>query len=612
MNVFKKLNYEYFSFDIFDTLLYRKISPNEIHNLVEKKLIKIDKKFLNHALKRLVAEKKAQKSEKIEATIYEIYDYISDYSKDEKQIAIKLEIETEIENLYPNLKLKQKINNLKKDGKKIIIISDMYYTKEILEKILKFFNFEFDYLFVSSDIQLRKHNGKIFKYIIKKLAIPKNKMIHIGDNKISDYIMPKLNGIKGILWKNKQDKHLKKLINFKGDYKKLYQFISDKKVDTYFEYIGYAYFGPLLFGFCNWIHSKIELEKLDSICFLSRDGQIVKKAYSLIYDEDYPYFLASRRSLTVPLLENAKEMKDILSIVPYIKKYEEVSDFLKKIGIENKEIENILINKYGKTINRNLLCSDEGNDIFNIVKSEMYKNAANEQMQARKYIEKNMKKGLIGLVDIGWYGTMQKSLIDLCNLFDLKIDFYGLYLGLLKKDNYDSNKADGYVYSYNKNKKYDANLIYGFNGLIELMFTADHGSAKKYYSKNENVMCELEPEKGEYSTFVQQVQSGALQFIEEYKKSKLNFNINWIKCYVCMEDLLTNPTISECYLLGDLKFYDAYFEKIIQYNGLLDFVKHPRKNIKLFLKSNWKIGYLKEMFVFLNSKEIYKIINKLK
>ena len=116
----------------------------------------------------------------------------------------------------------------------------------------------------------------------------------------------------------------------------------------------------------------IECE-LDDFCFLSRDGQIVKKAYSIMYKDEHPYILVSRRALTVPLLYDVKNMKEILSIVPYIKRYEEIPDFLKKIGIEDKKIENDLEKKYGKVISRDFLLSDKGKNLFDDIKEELRK-----------------------------------------------------------------------------------------------------------------------------------------------------------------------------------------------------------------------------------------------
>ena len=78
------------------------------------------------------------------------------------------------------------------------------------EKIIKILNNaeikNFDYLFVSNDVKLNKHNGKIYKYILNKLNIKPNQIIHIGDSKRGDYLMPKVHRIKSVLIPKKINK----------------------------------------------------------------------------------------------------------------------------------------------------------------------------------------------------------------------------------------------------------------------------------------------------------------------------------------------------------------------------------------------------------------------
>ena len=616
MNIFKNVKCDYVSFDVFDTLLYRKVnSPEKVHDLTEKELIKIDDKFLGYSKIRLDAEKKAHCSNKTESTIEDIYSNINEYDEKDKKIAMAKELEVEKSVLYPNLLLKQRIIDLQNMGKKIIISSDMYLSTNFIKKLLMLNGIPYDYIFVSSDLQKRKKDGKMFKYILSELQISKDNIIHIGDNKISDYLIPKIIGIKSFLWKKRKYTHHHKyldIINKDKEYAKLYEFVDKKYCSNYFEEIGYKYFGPVLYGFCKWIDKIKKEENLQSICFLSRDGQIVSKAYEIIFNSKNPYFLASRRALTVPLLENAQNMNDIIKIVPYIKRLETVDSFLTKVGINNNDISKKIKKKYGNVLSRDNLLSEIGDEIYKIIESPMKNNSKEEKKAAISYINLNMKSNKIGIIDIGWYGTMQRCLSNLNDCNSLNKEFFGLYFGLLeKKDKKKIKNAKGFIYDYNL-KKFDKDLIYGFNGLIELMFTADHGSAKRYFFNGNKVVCELEKDHGEYCEFVKQVQDGALSFINDFiKDDKIN-NISLSNdVFIALEDLLINPTKEECSLLGNLNFYDVYFEKIIQFENWGKLFLNPKKSIKRFLNSNWKIGYLRTMG-FKNAKTIYKIMNILK
>lgn len=603
MNYFENFKEEYISFDVFDTLLYRDIKYYQIFDIVENKLInEYGDKYIGYSKIRRDSQKKAQSGSKVEASLDDIYD-ATNYDNKMKQKIKNIEIETEIEHLHANNILKLLIEKLKRAGKKIIITSDMYLSKDELSYILKKKGISYDRLYVSSEVQKRKSSGKLFNYIIQDLKIRKKDIVHIGDNIKSDFIVPRMLFIKSILYKNEKNK-----IRLKNE--ELLKILNNNYQDNYYREIGFNYFGPLLYGFCLWIDNIKHEKNLDDLCFLSRDGQIVSKAYKILHpNNNYPYFLASRRTLTVPLLENVKSFEEILKIVPYIKREECVKDLLLKLGVYNDVIESKIVNKYGNEISREDLKGEKGIYIFSLIEKEMKKNSTEEKNNAMKYIDENLKKGKIGLVDIGWYGTMQLSLEKLSNEKEITRTYTGIYLGFLER--YDNKNLDafGYIYDYNTKKGFDDKLIFGFNGLIELMFTANHGSAKRYSIKDNKVICELEKDNGEYSEFVKELQIGALEFVEKAKK--INLIINEEEAYANLLRLLTNPTKAECNIIGEEKFYDVYFEKIIQFNGWKDFMKNPKTNIKKFFKSNWKIGFIKKMGLPFPT-VIYKLLYMLK
>ena len=107
-------------------------------------------------------------------------------------------------------------NYAKQKGKKIYIISDMYLSKNIIEKILKNNGIEgTDKLYISNEYGMNKISGKLFKYIINEDRLCPSRMLHIGDsikadcigalkNKMHFYHVPRKNRFKRILcgvWK---------------------------------------------------------------------------------------------------------------------------------------------------------------------------------------------------------------------------------------------------------------------------------------------------------------------------------------------------------------------------------------------------------------------------
>jgi len=84
--------------------------------------------------------------------------------------------------------------NIKSKGKDISLISNTGFIKgETIVKLFKEINIlkYFDFLLFSDETGLSKPNPKIFEMsyekIVKYKNIPKNRVLHIGDNKIADY-----------------------------------------------------------------------------------------------------------------------------------------------------------------------------------------------------------------------------------------------------------------------------------------------------------------------------------------------------------------------------------------------------------------------------------------
>ena len=208
--------YNVISFDVFDTLINRAVEkPSDVFELVGRKAGMSDYKN-----KRICAEKMARRSNLErgihEVTLDEIYDYfIKLYSDRLEEIPVdvatlkELEIATEYEISRPNAGAQVLFNKIKckRDAgddsiSKVIIVSDMYLSSDVIEKLL--YNngvYGFDRLYVSSMYRCTKKNGDLYSLILKDLGVSADSILHIGDNFISDYLWAKKNGINAILCK---------------------------------------------------------------------------------------------------------------------------------------------------------------------------------------------------------------------------------------------------------------------------------------------------------------------------------------------------------------------------------------------------------------------------
>ena len=192
------------SFDIFDTCLVRKCGTPE--NFLDV----LSQRAFNHepqewARQEFVAARRAADhqlwQENSHYTLQDIwveFDWAHQFLKSKKELC-QLEQNLEREMLVPVLSMRDKVNECRKQGKKIIFISDMYLSSEFLIDILRKYGFyqDGDALYVSCECGALKWNGELFEYVRKQENMPSFRhWHHYGDNKQGDYNAPKKLGIK--------------------------------------------------------------------------------------------------------------------------------------------------------------------------------------------------------------------------------------------------------------------------------------------------------------------------------------------------------------------------------------------------------------------------------
>lgn len=408
------------SFDIFDTLITRKIfEPDDLYYLIESKInknIKFNDTFINI---RKNAENIARNKLNKDVNIYEIYDEVKNLTqlKEEEVVQImNLEIELEYELCIPRYDMLDIYNELLKNNKQIVLVSDMYLPKDIIAKILEKCGYKnwFD-LLVSCEVNKRKDSGTMWDFYYKKYG--KSKTIHIGDNEESDihklcclnkncfHVMnpKKMYMLSNYYYGDKlniDEKFILGLIFNKGIYNS--PFGLKEKIDL--KKFGYSVLGPIFLQFTLWLN-KISKD-YDEILFFSREGYYLQKIYNLINNEKKSkYFYISRRAITVA---NIFEERDILNILNTFYKGSLKNLFLNRLGIYIYDEIDIeielprdisLVKEYIKKYSHNIL-----------------ENAKYERKNYLNYIKNtiDINKKILA-VDLGYSGTAQYELSKFLN-----------------------------------------------------------------------------------------------------------------------------------------------------------------------------------------------------
>ena len=450
----KKINfkkYEYVSFDIFDTLIKRNVdSPTDVFSIVEILFNKRhSKKIQDFKGKRIEAERNAR-SKRLDIyrdiTIDEIYKNIKiDLSREELLDLKKCELDVECLISNRNHELYGLYKRCLKESK-VIITTDMYLPHNTIKKILSNNGFDgYEKLYISSEQHKTKSSGALFDYIIKDLDVSPKKILHIGDNKKSDFWIPIKKGLSAKLYSNKKIKHhnecvTKNIIN---------NLINNNILDNYYYNFGFKNLGPLLTGFCKWLNEESKKKDIDKLFFLSRDGKIMKAAYDILFNGETHYLYASRRSLIVPSLWKASNYNSMMNIPKRIKlKY-----LLERIGINNidqNELNAFDLVKEEEYDYDSLIVNEKFENFINSKISFIKDNSKREFNSFKSYINKENFNGKLAIVDIGWFGSMQKALIRMLNQ-----EIEGYYLGIHTRKKTQTNNMHGFLFENNKNLDFD-------------------------------------------------------------------------------------------------------------------------------------------------------------
>lgn len=591
------------SFDIFDTLVKRNVgAPKDVFDLVEFEFNRNNptKKLEGFKTNRINIELAVRKSASTEDItmdmIYEQFPY-------DKETCLKLknlELEVERQVIVQNKAIKVAYDYAIEKGKIVIAVSEMYLPAEFVTELLINLGYtNISKVYLSSEVGKLKRTGNLFRHIIECENYESSNILHIGDAKRSDWIMPLTLGMNVFPIRNHYNNSLyhkyKKKQSF--DERSLYSFINNNSSGNRLNIIGYETLGPLLYGFCTWIHKIKEEKGLKRLLFLARDAQIIQKVYNCLYPEDdTEYIYVSRRALTVPLYHFENTWSDIVDLIPHAT-YLNISTLFERLGLDvNKYVDAIKSNNIGLfeqfpfdsiKDDRRLL------KLYEIIRTDIRINSLAEYENICIYFRRINISNTDGIVDLGWKGTIQKCLENLFRRIGENVNFEGIYLGI----SLNQSNVNGFIYNPS-----DLNQLLNLRsslGLIEMFFSSDHGSLLKYDTNGELFYpFEFDYNEVTKSDFekIKQIQEGALTFVTEFSLSILSSHVKWNMnlSYSALRRLCTKPKTEDLKLLGNLSFYDTQILPLAKpsLESHQSFSKFKRE----LANSNWKIGYLKRYF----------------
>ena len=614
--------HKYISFDMFDTLIKRNVGePTDVFDIVELEYNKSQKQSLhNWKVTRMEAESRARtKSNGFEPNLDEIYDLV-DLPDEEKHKLKELELKWEIDICQQNIDFYPIYKYAKKYAKKIFVTTDMYLDAKIIKKILKNANIEFDELYLSNERRINKNHGNIFHLILEENNIKKNQLLHIGDSKKVDFLGARFAGVDAIL--------IPKKINNLQYYKKyepknltekiILNYINNnlaKENDAYYR-IGFEILGIILLGYALWLKNELKKQNIKTVFFLAREGALLKKAFELISNEqefDIRYLYVSRRSTRCGILIDAMNLEEVCEKC-VIKDNVDFETLWKDLGLVDvdEKLDYKLMQEVGVSKEESIK-NWKG---FSKIKNKVQKNASIELQNLAGYLHQEGFEGKLAIADIGWRGTMQRSLAETAKKVGMDVDIHGYYIGMILDNDEIKNHPGKYGYLFQGGDK-DNKEIRGFVGLFESMFLSNHGSTIKYQKEGKNYQPVLEEFEytDEESDVWRKMQEGALDFIKGIREMIENIDIELNPEFVSfgLKKIGLSPSLDDVTLLGSISFLNTKITKLAEPDKLGVYITNPKKLIKDINDCRWKVGFLKRLGkVDLNYFWIYKMMAKKK
>lgn len=304
------MQYDVISFDIFDTLIFRPFSePADLFFFLGEKLEILDFKRLRMQAETEARVQKYKEQKHYEVTLEDIWSRLEKEVGCSKEQGMQVEQSLELEFCYANPFMLQVFGQLQKYGKKIVITSDMYLSKAFLSELLQKNGYEgYEELYISCEYGKSKADGTLYEVV--KQAFPKAvSAIHVGDNSVSDVKNAKKHGFEVFYYPNvNRNALLYRAYDMSAIVGGAYRGIVNNKIyngtetlSMEYEY-GYIYGGLFVLGYCDFIHNYAREHDIDKLLFLSRDGDILRQAYSLLFPEDETEYVYWSRAAATKLM----------------------------------------------------------------------------------------------------------------------------------------------------------------------------------------------------------------------------------------------------------------------------------------------------------------------
>ncbi|MEO7108062.1 MAG: glycosyltransferase [Rhodoferax sp.] len=530
--------YDYFFLDVFDTAVIRLFEkPVDLFKYLEHST-----QFANFERMRTYMEGKARERYGTRKDIKLLEIYQNFHGVDQKQ-----ETDAELTFCVAHPETLAFYAELVSKNKKIFFVSDMYLDRATIAMILHKNGFlQYEDIFVSSEDDLIKGDGSRFAWLKSVLPDSLGKAIHIGDNHVSDWVQPRLQGYDALQFMESIDfyqydeflfskaPHLIAQSSFGVSFLLgMFRYWKSGFVDKqpgYWKQFGFLYGGALVAAFCGFVNGTVLKNKYSTsrVFFLARDGDIMSRVFRLLYPElDAVYLLASRRCMSFPSLNTMEPLddEDMLKLFTTPIGITCAQDIIDRLGYDDMQS---LKDALADLESRGLIQSEP--DVLRCFvehKDTILAKAFAERHTLLQYLDEVnfFQNPDIVIADVGWGGTIQNALVKLMERSghgDQKL--HGLYMGVSDSVEHKDYKT-GFLFQGDKSR-FDS-----FLNLIELITSSPKDGVVRIAAVEGSyvpVSVKQTAEELHRQSIAAEIQAGILEFAQIVKDKKIG-NLDFFK-----------------------------------------------------------------------------------
>ena len=576
------------SFDIFDTIIVRKVqAPRDVFLFLTDYAPFTGTGSPVHLAQlrydaELIARRRVHSAIGCgEATLTEIHTELAklaqiDVALVPEMVAAEEAIEMSLCIAHPYLQHVYK--RAKKAGKIVWFVSDTYHESSFLRAMLKNAGYDdaTDRIVSSCEERCSKGSGKLLPKLVAQAGLSQQEFVHVGDNLNSDCALPSQAGINGV-WHplagapegagpaSTREYALAAGLAAWG----LRTFEPPR---PFWWRFGFGIAGPLLVGFSSWLHEKMRADGVTKAFFLLRDGDVLKRVYDVLHEGKagaIPSALleSSRRAYMLPALgPTAPSLTTQLFVSENPRP---VGEFLTRLRIRIDDLGPVF-QQAGFSGPNEVVASNQAGRLTALfshpkVTERIIKRSAEERDLLMGYLKQEQvigHKRRVGLVDIGWNATIQKSLDHAAKAAHVPADVVGYYLGTMPGAANDAvSPMRGYLFELGAPAE-RARPMVDFRQLAEFVCTSARGSLLRFAHDGKRIVPVVaEPDHDEAQMdAIRELHEGALDYARMTREESDAFSLSPLDAESASRALfrvIANPTGEEADVIGGITHGDG-------------------------------------------------------